>query len=111
MNFKEVQDSFFRHEEEKHKAIQETQKYFLKNKFSPYIWFDEKGRLRIKHKFQRGKSFIDIQEERRELQNVMNEFTEKYLLMIHFVHIFCEEDRKLPDHISFQWSEEYILEV
>ena len=114
MSFQEVQSSFFEFEDKRHKILQKTQEYFLKNNFRPYIWFDENHRLRIKHKYRRDiKYFVldETNEERVKYFKVVEEFAKNNNLKIRFVLDFCETDKMLPKDVQSQWSTEFILEV
>jgi len=111
MSFQEVQELFFTYEEQRHKIIQDTQKYFLKNKFHPYVWFDENHRLRIKHKYRRGMDCFHIKKERQEFLNVVEEFSKENDLTIRFILDVKDTDRLLSDDIKSQWSTELIFEV
>lgn len=111
MSFKEVQNCYFEFEDKRHKIIQKTQGYFLKLGFQPYVWFDEEHRLRIKHKFTRGKDFKEIDDERCRFSEIVEKFSEEKGLFIVYLLDVCETDMMLNDDIKSQWSIEYILEV
>ena len=70
MKLKEVQDSFFEFEDKKIILIQRTQAFFLKHKFSPYIWLDPGCRLHVKIKHRRGTPYKEID------TNILNQMTE-----------------------------------
>lgn len=111
MTFKEVQNCFFEYEDKRHKILQKTQQYFLKNKFQPYVWFDEEHRLRIKHKYKRGIDFSGNDEEKGRFCKIAKKFCSENELTIRFVFDFCETDLMLPKDVRSQWSTEIILEV
>ena len=109
MNFQEVENSFFQYEEQRHTIIQKTQNYFLKKGFQTYVWFDEKHRLRIKYKYQRG--LKDIKPKKQELCKKIKEFSKINQLQIKFILDLKETNLSLKKEIQFQWSTEIILEV
>ena len=111
MILQEVNGVFIKYQDEKHKYLMETQKYFLKNKFQPYIWIDENHRLRIKHKFYRGKKLVELFEEMTKFEETVEKFSRENRLLIRFSHLLEETDYFLPEKTQSQWSMEYILEV
>lgn len=111
MTFQEVQNCFFEYEDKRHKILQRTQEYFLKNKFQPYVWFDEEHRLRVKHKYVRGISLEENDKERSRFCKIAENFSSENGLTIRFIFDFCETDMTLPEDVRSQWSTEFILEV
>ena len=114
MKFKEVQELFFKYEEKRHELLEQTQTFFLKKKFRPYVWFDEKHRLRIKHKYPRNIqifTFDETNRERAELYETIEEFVEQTGLRIRFIQEYGDTDKTLPEKIQTQWTTEFILEV
>ena len=114
MNFQEVQNCFFEFEDKRHKIIQKTQFYFLERGFQPYVWFDEKHRLRIKYKYKRGlENFVldETNKERNELCTIVENFSNENNLKIRFILDFCETNMSLPKDVMKKWSTEFILEV
>ena len=111
MTFQEVQNCFFEYEDNRHKILQKTQGYFLKNKFQPYVWFDEEHRLRIKHKYRRGQQKFVQEEERKNFCELADKFAKENNLKIRFIFDFCETDTALPEDVQSQWSTEFIIEV
>lgn len=111
MNLQEVNDLLIKYQDEKHIFIQKTQNYFLKNRFQPYVWIDENHRLRIKHKFQRGKKLVELFEEITRFEETIESFARKNRLIIRFSHTLEETDYSLPEKTQSQWSIEYIFEV
>ena len=114
MSFKEVQDCFFEYEDKRHKILLETQHFFLKRGYQPYVWFDEQHRLRVKHKYKRNIQDFTINKENKErcdLLNIAKEFSEQNNLTMRFIFDFCETDRALSKNVQSQWSTELIFEV
>lgn len=112
MTLQEVNGLLIKHQDEKHEYLMRTQKYFLENKFQPYVWVDENHRLRIKHKFQRGKKLVELFEEMTRFEETVENFAKKERnLIIRFSHMLEETDYWLPEKTQSQWSAEYILEV
>ena len=109
MNFQEVENSFFKYEEQRHIIIQKTQNYFLKKGFQTYIWFDERHRLRIKYKYQRG--LQEIKPKKQKLCKTIEKFSKENNLQIKFILDIKETNLSLKKEIQFQWSTEIILEV
>lgn len=60
MKLKEVRDTYFSFEDKKISLIKEVQAYFIKNKFSPYVWVDNNCYLHVKIKHKRGLSYSQL---------------------------------------------------
>ena len=111
MKLQEVNDILIQHQDEKHKFLQNTQKYFLLNGFQPYVWIDENHKLRVKHKYRRNLSQKELIEEKERFHIVAQNFADEQELIIRFSHELGEVDRYLPEEIQVQWSTEFIMEV
>ena len=108
MNFQEVENSFFQYEEQRHTIIQKTQNYFLKKGFQTYVWFDEKHRLRIKYKYQRG--LKDIKQKKQELCKTIKEFSKTNQLQIKFILDLKETNLSLKKETYLSFSNPETLE-
>lgn len=114
MEFQEVQNCFFKYESKRHDFLQETQSYYLKRGFQPYVWFDKEHKPRIKIKYRRGlENFVltDNNKERHEFISITEEFCKKNNIRIKFICDFCETNMALPKDVQSQWSTEIIFEV
>lgn len=106
----EVQKLFQNYQDKKHLLIQYTQKYFLTNKIQPYVWVDEKHRLRIKQKYPRNiKQFEN--EQRQYFYKIIEQFCKDHNLKVRYIQETQETDTTLPTQIQSQWSTEFIIEV
>lgn len=74
MKIKEVQESFFKYEDQKIILMKETQAFFLKNGFSPYVWVDTDCRLHIKVKHRRGLTYIKNKQNVLEVRKLAQEW-------------------------------------
>lgn len=111
MKLSEVENLYFEYEDKKHEFLQETQAYFLNKGYRPYVWLDERHRLRVKQKHERT-SYLVIPTG--EISNFLNEcvnFAKENDLTLRFIQEYGEIDKRLPDRVQEVWSTEVIFEV
>lgn len=111
MKLQEVQDLYFQYEDRKHEFLQQTQLFFLNKHLQPYVWLDEKHRLRVKQKYRRVIKGFKPNKERERFLIVTREFAQENNLKIRFIQESGEIDKTLPKDVQELWSTEIILEV